>query len=137
MKLTGSIFMSSNNLYQFIYIYIQRERERERERKKKSKGYKNLPEDEKPKLKQSTEKNVIKLEKTPYYNYKKLFSFRKLQLFLKVMMKNLLKLNIRMLFCRRNLEAINLGKIILNLLQNADLIEKIYIKRIKTIYKNG
>ena len=58
MKLTGSIFMSSNNLYQFIYIY--RERERERERNKKSKGYKNLPEDEKPKLKQSTEKNVIK-----------------------------------------------------------------------------
>ena len=42
-----------------------------------------------------------------------------------------------MLFCRRNLEALNLGKMILNLLQNADLIEKIYIKRIKTIYKNG
>ena len=35
MKLTGSIFMSSNNLYQFIYIYIYREREREREKEKK------------------------------------------------------------------------------------------------------
>ena len=35
MKLTGSIFMSSNNLYQFIYIYIEREREREREKEKK------------------------------------------------------------------------------------------------------
>ena len=42
-----------------------------------------------------------------------------------------------MLFCRRNLEAINLGTIILYLLQNADLIEKIFIKRIKDIYKNG
>ena len=39
MKLTGSIFMSSNNLYQFIYIYIyiyiEREREREKEKKQR------------------------------------------------------------------------------------------------------
>ena len=31
----------------------------------------------------NTEKNIIKWEKTPYYNYKKLFSFRKSKTILK------------------------------------------------------
>ena len=48
---------------------------------------KNLPEEEKKKLVEY-KKTIIKCEKTPYYNYKKL-------LFWKIM-KNRLKLNIRM-----------------------------------------
>ena len=48
---------------------------------------KNLPEEEKQKLVEY-KKTIIKCEKTPYYNYKKL-------LFWKIM-KNRLKLNIRM-----------------------------------------
>ena len=45
-------------------------------KKKVTKIYKNLPKDEKQKLVEYR-KYIIRLEKMPFYNYKKLFSFKK------------------------------------------------------------
>ena len=84
--------------------------EKEKEHQYGCERYKNLTQDEKKSF-SSIEKNIIKWEKMHYFNYK--------QLFQKVMR------NIRM-FSQINFEA--------NLSEKSG---KLWIKKIKTIYKNG
>ena len=58
-----------------------------KERLKKKKRYKSLSEGEKEKLVEHR-KNIIEWEKTLYYNYKKVFQFRKFCFFIRKTIKN-------------------------------------------------
>ena len=61
----------------FLGLLInQKKEEKEKKRQYGLERYKNLPEDEKQKLFEYRKKYKMK-KKTPYNNYKKLFSFRK------------------------------------------------------------
>ena len=67
VKLTGSIFMSSNNFIKII------KKDFEKNLMKDIKIFLKSTKNMKNKSLLSVEKNIIKGEKTHYYNYKKLF----------------------------------------------------------------
>ena len=115
---------------------------KKKKKKKRQYGherYKSLPEDEKNKL-PGYKKNTVKWEKIPYYNYKKLFSFRKSTIILKTsneVINSLQKANLN----KRKWKIIENFDNMYKKLMQTKKVENYKLKKLskkfKATYKNG